>query len=81
MVIRALVWSLVLMFIALPSGLAYIPSTANILRKTIKTHGNSAYQIDQEVQFQMGPRSLLVHEKWIVENGDVPSALGHLNLE
>lgn len=49
---------------------AYIPSTSNILRKTVKTHGESAYQIEQEVQFQIGPRSHLVQEKWTVENGD-----------
>jgi hypothetical protein len=49
---------------------AYIPSTANILRKTVKTHGDGAYQIDQEVQFQLGSNPVLVHETWTVENGD-----------
>ncbi len=49
---------------------AYIPTSQTILSRLARNDGKGVYSIEQEVVFRTETEPLVVHEHWLVENGE-----------
>jgi len=53
-----------------PHTHAYIPHSQTIINRIVKSHGKGSYIVEQDVQFRTSTEPLLLHERWLVENGE-----------
>jgi hypothetical protein len=49
---------------------AHIPKVHTILDKTAKNDGHGTYVIEQEVQFQTEPETIITREQWVIQDGE-----------
>jgi hypothetical protein len=52
------------------NALAYIPHSQTIINRIVKSHGKGSYVVEQDVQFRTSTEPLILHERWLIENGE-----------
>ncbi len=58
------------MLFSSPVAHAFIPSSKTIVGRLTHNNGKGAYTIDQDVMFRTSTDPVILHEHWVVENGE-----------
>lgn len=61
---------LILILLFAPLAQAYIPLSKTIASRLVRNNGKGVYAIEQDIQFRTGSETSILHERWIIENGE-----------